>query len=181
MTRVPEVTSREELAPEHRPAFDDIQASRGTVSGPFKVLLNSPEVARRIAHTGAYLRFENSIPLEVSELAVLATARELDCQFAWTAHERAARTAGVREEAIVAIRERTAPRGLNPGEALVFNYAQELLWKHRVSQNAFQAALQRFGAKQLTDLTATIGYYSLLSCVLNAFEVQPEGTPLLRV
>ncbi len=181
MARVPEINKREDLPTEQQPIFDEIAASRGRVSGPFKVLLNSPEVTRRIAHTGAYIRFESTLPDDVNELAVLATSRELDCQYEWTAHEPNARRAGVREEAIVAIRDRKAPQGLTPKEAVVVSYVQELLRDHRVSEATFQAALQRFGNQALTDLTATIGYYGMLACALNAFEVEPDVPPLLPV
>ena len=61
MARVPEV-SREDLPPEHRHIYDEIERSRGYVGGPFKVLLNSPEPAGRAAHLGAYVRFESTLP-----------------------------------------------------------------------------------------------------------------------
>lgn len=179
MTRVPEVTSREALAPEHRAAFDEIAGSRGgRVAGPFRVLLHSPEVARRIAHTGAFIRFESTLPEEISELAVIAATREFDCQYAYAAHEANARNAGVREEAIRAIRDLRAPEGLTQDEAVVVRYVQELLRAHRVSEPTFQAALKRFGIRTLTELTAIIGYYGMIACVLNAFDVQPDR-PLL--
>jgi len=179
VTRVPEV-KREDLLPEQQAIHDEIEGSRGWVPPPFKALLNSPEVALRIARTGAYIRFGSTLPAEVIELAVLATARELDCQYEWTAHDHHARRAGVRDEAIEAIRDRRAPQGLTPDEALVVSYAQELLGSHRVSEPTFQAAVERFGAQALTDLTATIGHFCLMACVLNAFDVQPDA-PLLPV
>ena len=179
MVRITEITSMDQLSPDHQSAFDEIVASRGTISGPFRVLLNSPEVARRIAHTGAYIRFESTLPVEVNELATITAAREVDCQYEWAAHEPQARRAGIREEVIVAIRDRKAPQGLTPEESLVVNYVQELIRNHRVSEATFQSALQRFGNQGLTDLTATIGYYAMLACALNAFEVAPEGPPPL--
>ena len=179
MARIPEISNKMDLPPEQQHVFDQLVASRGTVVGPFKVLLNSPEIAARIGHTGAYIRFESSLPPAVNELVVLIVARELDCQFEWTAHEPIARSTGVSDAAIVAIRDRNAPDGLSVDEAMVATYAQELLRNHRISSHTFKAALEKFGPQTLTDLTATIGYYSLLACVLNAFEVQPEAAPLL--
>ena len=111
MTNVPRIKSREDLPEEGWEAYDEIVGSRGGVSGPFSVLLNSPEAGRRVGHLGAYIRFESSLPGEVTELAILVTAREWDCQYEWTYHEPLAREAGVREEAIAAVRDRTARRG----------------------------------------------------------------------
>ena len=39
---------------------------------------------------------------------------------------------------------------------------------------------ERFGVDGLVELTATVGYYGMLACVLNAFDVVPEaGADLL--
>jgi 4-carboxymuconolactone decarboxylase len=179
MTRVPTITSRDDLSAEARPMFDEIAASRnGRVSGPFAVLLNSPEVARRIAHTGAYVRFESTLPTDVLELATIAAAREIDCQYEWSAHEGQARDAGVREEAITTIRDKKAPEGLTRDEAVIVNYVLELLRTNRVSEPTFKAALNMLGVQKVTDLTVAVGYYGMIGMALNAFEVMPE-TPLL--
>jgi 4-carboxymuconolactone decarboxylase len=179
MTRVPTISSRDDLPAEAQPMFDEIAASRnGRVTGPFGVLLNSPEVARRIAHTGAYVRFESTLSTEILELATIAAAREIDCQYEWSAHEGQARDAGVREEAIIAIRDKKAPEGLTQDEAVIVNYVLELLRTNRVSEPTFQSALDMLGVQQVTDLTVAVGYYGMIGMALNAFEVMPE-TPLL--
>ena len=181
MTNLPRIKSREDLPEEGWPAFDEIVGSRGDVSGPFSVLLNSPEVGRRVGHLGAYIRFESSLPGDVTELAILVTAREWDCQYEWTYHEPLARKAGVRDEAIAAIGNRTAPSGLNEVEGLVFRYVQETIRNRRASSEARGAVLDRFGARGAVDLTATTGYYAMLAGALNTFEVPLESgdKPLL--
>jgi 4-carboxymuconolactone decarboxylase len=91
-----------------------------------------------------------------------------------------ARKAGVREEAITAIREGKAPAGLTPGEAQVAGYASALLREHRVGDAEFKALQARFGLEGLVDLTATIGYYAMIACALNAFAIEPSpGEPPL--
>ena len=181
MPRIPEVLSRDDLPPESRYAFDEIEASRGRVVGPFAVLLNSPELARRIADAGAYVRFESTISARVNELASLITAREFDCQYEWTAHQPQAEKVGIPVEVIAAIRERKPLQGLSAEDALVVDYSLEVLRNHRVSEATFDAALTTFGVQGLIDLTATIGYYSMLAAALNSFEVAPVGEPLLPV
>jgi 4-carboxymuconolactone decarboxylase len=138
-------------------------------------------MARRIAHTGEYVRRGSPLPADVRELATIATARELDCLYEWNAHEGGARREGVREEAIAAIRDRAAPEVLTSDERLVVTFVQELIRNKRVQEATFQAALQRFGIQQLVDLAATVGQYCMLACVLNAFEVVPDTEPLLPV
>jgi 4-carboxymuconolactone decarboxylase len=179
MPRIPAVT-RESLPPDKHPIYDAIGESRGHVSGPFPVLLNSPEVASRIATLGHYLRYESILKPMIRELAILTVAREFDCQYAWTSHDSLARQAGVRDEAIAALRDRKAPQGLTEEEADIVRYGQELVRNRRVGDATFQAVINRLGQQGITELTATMGYYMLLGFALNAFEVQPEK-PLLPV
>ena len=105
MTRIPVIASKADVPAGHGHVWDQIASSRGRVVGPFTVLLHRPELARRISELGAYIRFE-SVPGRVDrELAIIALAREMDCQFEWAYHVLEARKVGVREEAITAVRE----------------------------------------------------------------------------
>ncbi len=180
MARLPEVR-RDDLPEEARRHFDAIASTRGEVRGPFALLLHSPDVAERIAHVGAYIRFETTLEPAVRELAILTVARAWDCQYEWTMHQPIAEEAGTRPEAITAVRDRTAPAGLTGSEATIFTYVSELLTNKRVPKEAFQAALDLLGRQGITDLTATAGYYSMLACTLDAFAVWPgpERQPLL--
>jgi 4-carboxymuconolactone decarboxylase len=116
MPRIPTVT-RESLPPDKQLIYDAIGESRGQVSGPFPVLLNSLEAARRIATLGHYIRYKSILQPMIRELAILTVAREFDCQYAWTSHDPLARQAGVRDEPITALRDRKAPQGLTEEEA----------------------------------------------------------------
>ena len=180
MARVPLITTKDELPAEHHAAFDLITQSRGRVAGPFGVLLHSPEAAKRIAHLGAYIRFESALSGEQRELAILATARAMDCRYEWAAHVPLARKAGVRSEAIAAIRVKRAPAGLTPAETEIVQFVTALLRAHRVDDGTYRTLHARFGARALVELTATAGYYAMIASALNAFDVQPEpGADLL--
>ena len=180
MARVPEISSKDELPSDKQHIFDEIVGSRGRVSGPHAVLLNSPEVAGRIAHVGTYIRFESTLAPEIRELAIIITARQFDCNYEWSAHEGLAREAGVRDEAIAAVANDSPVDGLTDDEAIVISYGRQLFTDHKISEETFAAAKSRFGDQGVTDLTATMGYYGMIACALNAFEVQPApGTPRL--
>lgn len=174
--RVPYITAKDQLPDEYHDRYEHIAATRGHVRGPFSVLMNSPELATRIADVGTYVRFEGSLPGAVRELAIVTTARELDCAYEWAIHEPLAREEGVSDAAIdiVAAREPTPP--LSEDEALVVRYGRALFRENDVPDDLFQSAKDRFGADGVTELTATFGYYSMLACVLNAFEVVPSGS-----
>lgn len=173
--RVPVVTDRDELPESQRHNYDRIEESRGAVRGPFPVLLNSPELGGRIGHLGTYIRFESRLSGRDRELAILTTARELDCTYEWAAHEPIAREEGVRDEAIEAVADRQPTDDLTETESTVVQYGRALFRQHEVPAPLFRAAKAQFGVQGITELTATMGYYSMLACVLNAFEVEPDG------
>ena len=173
-------TTRETVPEGGREYFDSIEESRGRVRGPFSVLLNSPELAGRIGHVGAYVRFESELPDDERELAILTTARAFDCAFEWAAHAPIARAAGLDESTIDVVAESKPADELEGNERIIVEYGRELFGDRRVSDETYEAAFERFGESGVTELTATMGYYSMIACVLNAFEVFP-GTDQPRL
>ena len=92
MARLPNV-NRDELKPEDQQYFDEIVGSRGSVRGPYGILLHSPQLAARVAHTGTFVRFEFDVPEALKELVIITTAREITSQYEFSAHARLAREA----------------------------------------------------------------------------------------
>lgn len=85
MPRVKMIQSKSDVPKGGEAAWDAITESRGRVVGPFQVLLHSPELAKRIAATGAYARFEGGLPQDMREIAILTVAREMNSLFEWGA------------------------------------------------------------------------------------------------
>jgi 4-carboxymuconolactone decarboxylase len=175
MARLPNVT-RDQLKPEDQKFYDSIADSRGSVRGPYGVLLHSPDLGARVAHTGTYVRFNLDVPESLKETVIIATAREIKNQYEFAAHARLARQAGVSENTIQAIARGSAPRGLSGDEEKLVLYVHELLRNHKISDATFNAVKDRFGMQKTLELTALIGHYLLVGQILTAFEVDlPEG------
>jgi 4-carboxymuconolactone decarboxylase len=175
MARLTNVT-RDQLKPEQQKFYDSIADSRGTVRGPYGVLLHSPDLAARVAHTGSYVRFDLDVPESLKETVIIATAREIKNQYEFAAHARLARQAGVSENTIQAIARGSAPQGLSGDEEKLVRYVHELLRNHKISDATFNAVKDRFGMQKTLELTALIGHYLLVGQILTAFEVDlPEG------
>jgi len=164
---------REDLEAEHQHIYDDIVGSRGRVQPNFKVLLHNPLATARMAALGGYVRFETPLSSRVKMLAVLATAREFDGDYVWTANLPQARDAGVDEATIQTIRKRRTPQGLVPEDALIVQFTLELLRQHRITDATYQVVQQRLGDAGVIDLLILIGYYGSLSHTLSALEVMP--------
>jgi 4-carboxymuconolactone decarboxylase len=174
MARIPAAT-RESVPEDQRAIFDEIVQQRGGTpgGGPLSIMINVPELMNRGEHLRAYLRGDStSLPPKIRELAMLVTARELDCQFIWNAHAASGRRAGLRDEIVDNLRDKKELRGLTPEETAVVNYGREFFRTHRVRQATFNVALAQFGVRGLTELTNLMGYYALLAFNVNAFGVE---------
>ena len=177
MARIPLIESKDQLPPEHHGTYDAIARSRGVVRGPFAALLHSPDLAGRTAHLGSYIRFESKLDPRILELAALAAARELECKHEWAAHVTHAAKAGISRETIRALHQRKTPENFSFEDSQIVSCVQELLRSHRLSEPTFQALYARLGEQGLVELTATIGYYAMLACTLNAFDVVSVEPP----
>ena len=185
MARLPVVTS--DMVPEEfREAFAEVTAPAGgsITGGPGSFTINSPEMAKRRNHLTSYLRYETRFPKRILELAIITTARAMDCQYVWNAHAPAARKEGVADALVDAIRDRRPLPDMAADEKAIVNYGNEFFKTHKVSQPVFDAALEQFGAQHLVELTALMGHYAQTSFFLNAFEAElPDNVtePLLPV
>ena len=177
MARTATVT-REQVPEQLRSVFDAETASTGGVvaGGPGSVMIHSPEMRRRVNSLVNYLRDESSLPKQIQELAMIITARSMDCQYIWHAHAARARLQGISDEFVDSLRDGKPLPQLSSDLQTVVDYALECFKTHRVSQATFDAALNQLGALGVTELSTLLGYYSLLAFNANAFEIDvPEG------
>jgi len=180
MARLPSITSKDQVAPKDHAIVDGIVQSRGALQGPFTMFLHCPELAGRLAHLGAFVRFEGSLDMRVRVLAAMTVARELDAVYVWGAQTGGARRLGVPETTITAIREKHA-RGIPPEDAQIVEFTRELMRKHRVDDATFKALRARLGDDGLIQLTGVIGYYSMLAMTVNACELEAgKGAEVLQ-
>src|SRR5436309_8577579 len=167
MARLTPITSKHQVAPKNQAIVDGIVASRGALHGPFTVFLHCPELAGRLAHLGAFVRFEGSLDKRVRVLAAMTVARELDAVYVWGAQTSGARKLDVPETTITAIREKHS-LNIPPEDAQIVEFTRQLIRKHRVDDATVKALRARFGDDGFIQLTGAIGYYSMLAMTVNA-------------
>ena len=101
---------REQLDDAGQRTYDDLVDPKGGtirgLRGPGGILLHSPALSRHARPLNRYLRHEAGLGGRVRELAILTTARELDTQFEWAAHEPEALGEGISREIIEIINHR---------------------------------------------------------------------------
>lgn len=152
---------------------------RGTVPANVVAWLPSPELARRAAHLGEFVRYETSLPPRLTELAILVVARRWSCAYEWAVHAVEAAKAGISDETIAAIASGQRPE-LTSDDAVVFEASYELADTGRWSDTTHARVVATLGEAGLTDLVGVVGYYSMVAFTLNARDVPaPLGAPKL--
>src|ERR1044072_9335853 len=178
------LTYTEMSAPQKKMFETLISGERRGASGPFNVLLRSPEMGDLAQQFGASMRFHSSIPSKLNELAIIITARHWTSHYEWYAHRRAAANAGLNPAIIEAIAAGKRPTGMAADEEAVYNFCTELLTNKQVSDQTFQATKDKFGERGVVDLIGVTGYYQVVSMLLNVDRyplpdgVKPELQPL---
>jgi 4-carboxymuconolactone decarboxylase len=140
---------------------------RGGVRGPFNALLRSPELADRAQKLGEWVRFKSSLPERLKEFAILVTARYWSAQYEWHAHHGHALKAGLDPRLAAELALGKRPAGMKDDEAAVHDFCRELHEKKAVSDSAYAAVVKHFGERGAVDLIGVIGYYTLVSMILN--------------
>ena len=174
----------EAMTADQKRVADAIQAGpRGAgLRGPFSALLRSPELCDLVQRVGAHVRFGSSIPSKLNELAIIMAGRKWTAQYEFYAHRRLALEAGLSPAIADAVANGKRPDGMDADEAAVYDFASELLGTGQVSDANFARVRERWGERGVIDLIGAVGYYSLVSMVLNVDRVPlPDGVaPLLK-
>ena len=178
--------ARETLEETARKSFDRANTPGANVAGlhgPAGVRLYSPITASHHSVISEYLRYQSGIPGVAREIAILTTAREMDSQFEWVAHEPVALQAGVSPQIIDIIKYRRSTQDLQPADALIIELGRQMWKDHKVSPEVFAKLKDIYGPQKLIDITLLMGYYAGTAGLLSAvdMQLQPGKEPLLPI
>ncbi len=185
MTRL-SMVGPSELSDDQQELWDGLTASRGSglditdadghLMGPFNAWLHVPKIGRRLSSLGAHLRFKTSIDRRLGEVAICTVGAHWHAEFEFFAHAPMALEHGVDPSVIEALRAGEVPAFDRDDEQIVYEVARQLLNDRRVTDATYSSAESMLGEAGMVELVALIGYYCLISMMLNLFEVPlPEG------
>jgi 4-carboxymuconolactone decarboxylase len=156
-----------ELTAEQVKALADFSAARGQPTGPWIALLRSPELMTRTRGLSDYLRFESIVPGWLREFVILMTARQWGQNYEWNAHYAIAMDEGLSPDIARAIAEGRRPEGMVVEEEVLYELVTELQRNHSVSDDTYERALERFGEQGVIEIVSLMGYYTMISMILN--------------
>lgn len=174
----------DQMTQEQRRVAENVLAGpRKSLSGPFSAFIYSPETGDLAQKLGAQVRYHNTLPEKLKELAILVVARFWTAQYEWYAHHRMALEAGLAPAICDAIASGKRPSGMDAAETAVYDFASELLATKEVSDATFAAVKDRHGEKGVVDLICTLGYYCIVSMTLNVnrYPIPADATPLEKL
>ena len=164
--RMPPIPA-DKMTEAQKKAAAEFEAARGTLSGPWAVILRSPEMINRARSLSDYLRFNSSLPPRLSEFVILITAREWTQQYEWNAHHPLAMKGGLNPEIAKAVAEGRRPEKMAEDEAALYDFCIELHRNRSVSDATYARALAKFGEQGVVDAIGLSGWYTLVAMVLN--------------
>jgi len=165
---------QDELTQAQKTAIEFFEQQRGRkVAGPFVALLRSPRILKIATEMGAYLRYETGLPLRLTEMAILITARRWSQNYEWIVHRQVAEKAGLGRNIIDALRDGRRPKDMSDDEEALYDFCMELYCNGQISDPTYFQMKEKFGEKGIIDFSSICGYYSLLGMVMNT-----AGTPL---
>ena len=198
--------------PDPRPGFDaegwavynELAGPRGAVGAMYLALLNHPALAQHIGQLGTFLRFAGTLPGDVRELAILATARSQGVAYEWQQHVPTALAAGLQQDFIDQLQRgdiaAAAQRGdiggaaqcddiadsarhgdspASPMSALfadVWQTARHVAAQERLPDALQQRLQQALGLQGMVELVALCGFYRCIASVVIAFDVAPPDS-----
>ena len=177
---------REDLDEAGKRSFDRGNTPGANIAGlqgPAGIQLYSTKTAEHLTAINRYLRFGAGISARIREIAILITAREMDSQFEWVAHEPEALKEGVPAIVIDVIKYRRSTVGLDETDAIVIELGRQLWRDHKVSSQTFTKAKAVFGPNKLVDLVLLMGNYAGTAALLTAVDMQLHAgkKPLLPI
>jgi 4-carboxymuconolactone decarboxylase len=184
LSRLPPVT-RNDLDPEGQKIFDARTTPPTPGPGPGHVTISSPKVAEAYGALGRALGVPSgqTFPLgnRVYQLVVLITAREIDQQYEWSAHEPAGLRAGLEQSVIDVVKFDRDVKGLAGKDATLIQFLRTLMRDHKVSSELWAKMMEDFGRQRTIEIMALMGDYFIVGTMMNAVDqhLPPQRQPLM--
>lgn len=142
----------------------------------FRVLLRHPRLAGAVNGLLSALLFDARLDVRLRELVIMRIGWLTGSDYEWTQHWRVARTLGVADEDLLAVRDGPSHPRFGPVERAVLAAVDETMQTGRISPATWEACERHLGGDRqvLLELVAAIGTWSMIASMLLSLEVPLE-------
>jgi AhpD family alkylhydroperoxidase len=165
--------SDEELTPEQRALL-----ARLPPLNVFRMVAGAPRALKPFMALGGAV-LSSALDARRREIAVLRVAQATNARYEWVQHEQLARNSGVSESEIAAIGAEQPVRSLDEECNLICQVADEISRDVRLSDEALERIVGRYGPREASELILLVSYYNMVSRFLESTRVEVEEEPLL--
>ena len=174
MARVQQIETKN-ASPEIRQIFERIENSGNKVLNIFKVVGNSPKIGRDFLRLGTAILRKGILNPALRELAILRVGNLAQANYEWTQHVPMGLEAGLSQDQIDDISKWKDSSHFNDTELAVLRYTDEIADNIRVTEDTFSQLKKVFNDQEIVELTIAIGYYGMVSRLLEALQVELEN------
>ena len=147
----------------------------GALVGPFASMLHFPAWGEGAWRQTRSLMDHTGLPKAAHEVAILVTGAALGARYELYAHQAVAEQTDLTPAKIATIAAGERPADLTAQEGTAYDVAATLMRGGPLPEATYHAALDAFGQEGLAELVFLIGGYSLVSVLLNAYDVPVPG------
>ena len=152
--------------------LEELRSQRGRLDGLYGTLVLHRGLAEMLLEIGRFYRTAATVPDRLREAATLAVATETRCSYVWAKHEPSARTAGLPESAIEALRAgRWDDLALEPLERDAVATTLDALALRSIPADLQERIVAALGVEGLLELSMLAGVYRLIAGYLSAIDV----------
>ncbi|MBB5447791.1 MULTISPECIES: carboxymuconolactone decarboxylase family protein [unclassified Paraburkholderia] len=148
----------------------------GALLGPFNPMVHFPQYGSAAWMLTVALAKYSKLPKPVKEVAILTVGSAHKAPYEIYAHERVARLIGLPEKKIKNLATAQRPVDLTDEEAVAYDVAASLMAGGPLPGNIYKAAVLAFGTDGAAELIFLIANYSLVSVLLNAYDIPVPGS-----
>ena len=163
----------DDLDPEHR----EMLASLPPLN-VFRMVAGAPRAVRPFMALGGAV-LSTALDARRREIAVLRVAHATNAPYEWAQHAQLARNVGVSDAEIDAIDKEEPVASLDEECNLICRVADEVSREVRLSDEALEQIIDRYGPREAAELILLVSYYNMVSRFLESTRVEVEDEPLL--
>jgi 4-carboxymuconolactone decarboxylase len=173
MARV-KFVDKEQADPVIKEMFQKLDDQNIPILNLFRAVGNSPKVGRNFVRLGNSILNPEFLDPKLRELAILRVGNLLKSEYEFTKHVTIGMRAGVAEDQINELSNWKSSKKFTDIERAVLQYTDEVTLNVKVSDSTFADLKKYFDDREIVKLTATIGYYGMVSRILVALQIELE-------
>jgi len=160
-----------QMQPDLQNVFRKMEGNGYDVLNIYKALAHAPDLCLAFMRLGNKVLFKSRIDPKLRELAILRVSRLTKARYEREQHESIARDLGMDELQIDAVKKWQGSRHFDKHEQTVLQYTDELTGQVRAKNSTYKKLQAFLSEREIVELTVTVGFYNMVSRVLEALEV----------